>query len=48
MYRSYCCGDLKEIDYLENLRVDMRIILKWTLNKLLRGGAMDSSGSRQG
>jgi hypothetical protein len=22
MYREFCCGNLKETDYLENLRVD--------------------------
>jgi hypothetical protein len=49
MYRAFCWSNLKERDYLENLRVDMRIILKSTLNKYeWRGGAVDSSGSRQG
>jgi hypothetical protein len=45
MYRAFCWGNLKERDYLENLRVDMKIILKWILNKYdWRVGAVDSSG----
>jgi len=46
MYRAFCCGTLKEIDYLDNLRADTGIILKLSFRKYDR--SVDCVGLAQG
>jgi hypothetical protein len=40
LHTSFWWGNLKEIDYLEDLSADGRIILKWIFKKL--AGDMDN------
>jgi hypothetical protein len=38
MHVGFCWGNLSERDHLEDLGVDGRIILEWTLNEIRTGG----------
>ena len=47
-HRGFSCGNLKEGDDFEDSGLDVRIILKWILEKWDGGHGLDSSGSGQG
>jgi hypothetical protein len=44
MHKGFLLENVKERDCLEGLGINVRIILKWTLNRI-GGCGLDSSGS---